>query len=73
MYNITLRHIHETTVVMESNMYYIFLRVCACVHMDAPICVCACTCMHEHGHVCAHVGLLDPVFHAQAPYCLRPL
>ena len=46
MYIITLRHAYETTVVVESNKYCIFLCVCAraraCVQVKAFVCVREC-------------------------------
>ena len=41
-YNVTLRRVHETTVV-ENNKCYIFLCVCVDECMHARPCVCGCT------------------------------
>jgi hypothetical protein len=30
---VTSRHVHKTTVAVESNKYFIFLCVSVCVHM----------------------------------------
>ena len=53
--NITLRHIHETTVAVESNEYYIILCMCVtesmqvcvrpCVGVGARVQTCACVCV----------------------------
>ena len=58
--NVTLMRVHETTVAVESNQYYIFVCVCVCV------CVSGCRCMGVY-------FLSYSVCHAQTPYFLRPL
>ena len=33
-YNVTSRRVHETTVAVDNNQYYIFLCVCVCVRVS---------------------------------------
>jgi hypothetical protein len=54
MCNVTLMHIHKTTVAMEINKYYIFLCVCVCVRARACVCVGA----QARACACVRVGFL---------------
>ena len=66
MSNVTLKHIHKTTVAMESNQYYMFLDVCSHAHgwghayvsVHPSMCVCACAracmCAWVGGWMCVH-------------------
>jgi hypothetical protein len=58
--NVTFRRVHETTLAVESNKYYIFLccvRACERVRegMRMRACVRPCVGVHERGRVLSRV------------------
>ena len=62
-HNVLLTRVHETTVAVYSNKYYIFLCVCVCVRAraDEGMRVCVCILARARARVCVGgVGVRKP-------------